>query len=89
MDETMNNSSQTWEDEKMETAVLALLLALRPAQFTSEEMVREVGGGGADYGARDAVERAIERLDSVGLLHRHGEMIVPSRAAQRFYELFE
>jgi hypothetical protein len=75
------------EDTAVEAAVLRQLLALYPAQVTFEELVREVGGEPQDFSRRDAVERAVRDLGAVGLLHRNGELILPSRAALRLDEL--
>jgi hypothetical protein len=87
MAETTNIPSPAREDEKTEAAVLGQLLALHPVQLLFGELVRELSGSGADFAARDSVDRAVDSLDAAGLLHRNGEAIVPSRAALRFYEL--
>ncbi|HET9163614.1 MAG TPA: hypothetical protein VFN89_09270 [Solirubrobacterales bacterium] len=89
MAETTNTPSPAREDEKTEAAVLVHLLALHPIQLALAELVREISGSRPDFAAIDAVDRAVDRLDAVGLLHRNGEMVVPSRAALRFYELFD
>jgi hypothetical protein len=89
MDETTNIPSPAREDERTEAAVLGQLLALHPVQVVLGELVREIAGSRADFVAYDSVDRAVDRLDAVGLLHRSGELILPSRAALRFYELFD
>ncbi|HXR61729.1 MAG TPA: hypothetical protein VN732_10410 [Solirubrobacterales bacterium] len=79
----------TWaEDEKVEAAVLRQLLDLHPARLTLPELTREmtVAGGFAE---RDAVERAVRDLTSVGLVHREIESVAPTRAAVRFSELLD
>jgi hypothetical protein len=80
------------DDATIEAAVLRQLLALYPVQMTVDELVRELAdeeteAGGADFALRDAVERAVRELGAAGLLHRNGEVVVPSRAALRFDEL--
>jgi len=79
------------DDAAIEAAVLRQLLALYPVQMTVDELVRELGegteNGGAEFALRDAVERAVRELGAAGLLHRNGEVVVPSRAALRFDEL--
>ena len=80
----------TWvEDEDVESAVLQQLLDLHPAQLTLEELTREFGARCGDFGARDAVERAVRDLAGAGLLHRGDEFVVPTRAALRFSELLD
>ncbi|HET7418060.1 MAG TPA: hypothetical protein VFJ61_10590 [Solirubrobacterales bacterium] len=82
-------SAITWkEDETVEAAVLRQLLDLHPAQLTLPELTREltVGDGFAE---RDAVERAVRDLSSVGLVHRASEFVAPTRAAVRFSELLD
>lgn len=78
------------EDAKIEAAVLRQLLALHPVQLTLDELVRELGGEEEDgFALRDAVERAVRELGAAGLIHRSGEVVLPSRAALRFEELLE
>jgi len=47
-------------------------------------LVREITSGSADFGEADAIERAVRELTGVGLLHRAGDLAVPSPAALRF-----
>jgi hypothetical protein len=80
------------DDATIEAAVLRQLLALYPVQVTVAEMVRELAGeeageGGVDFALSDAVARAVRELGAVGLLHRNGELLLPSRAALRLEEL--
>lgn len=84
MSEIRNPSA---EDEAIEAAVLRQLLALHPVQLTLDELSREIGGEGADFTSRDAVERAVRELAAAGLVHRNGEVVLPSRAALRLDEL--
>jgi hypothetical protein len=80
----------TWaEDEDVESAVLQQLLDLHPTQLTLAELAREFGARCGDFGAHDAVERAVRDLAGAGLLHRGGEFVVPTRAALRFSELLD
>jgi len=75
------------EDETIEAAVLRQLIALHPVQLTQAELVREVAGEEPDFSARDAVERAVRQLGIVGVVHRNGDLVVPSRVALRIDEL--
>lgn len=79
----------TIEDSTTEAAVLGMLLALHPAQLTRAELSREIAGEDADFAQRDAVERAVRQLAAVGLAHRSGDLVLPSRAALRMDELLE
>jgi hypothetical protein len=75
------------EDAVLEAAVLRQLLALHPIQLTAGELVREIAGGRGDFALQDAVERAVRDLAATGLVHRSGDVVLPSRAALRFEEL--
>lgn len=75
------------DDATTEAAVLRQLLALHPVQLTHEELVREVAGDPGEFAATDAVARAIRELSAAGLVHRIGEVVLPSRAALRFDRL--
>jgi len=75
------------DDAAVEAALLRQLLALHPSQITFGELLREIGAGPEDFAERDAVERAVRDLTAAGLLHRNGDLVLPSRAALRFDEL--
>ena len=77
------------QDTTVEAAILRQLLALHPIQLTLAELVREISGGASDFAATDPVERAVGGLSAAGLIHRSGAMVLPSRAALRFYELLD
>lgn len=87
MDELEERSSTADEDAACEAAVLQQVLVLHPTQVTFDELLREVAETPADFHERDAVERAVRDLVAVGLLHRHGEFVLPTRAAIRFDQL--
>lgn len=84
MNEILNPAA---EDKATEAAVLRQLLTLYPVQVTLKELKREISGEEEDFAARDAVERAVRELTAAGLVHRHGVIVLPSRAALRFDEL--
>jgi hypothetical protein len=69
------------EDAAIRAAVLALLLDQHPAQLTLAELAREVAADPGDFAQRDAIARAVRDLVGAGLLHRHGEFAIPTRAA--------
>lgn len=76
------------EDQAIEAAVLRQLLALYPVQLTLKELTRDLTGEDGDFASKDAVARAVRELTAAGLVHRHGEVVLPSRAALRLDELF-
>jgi hypothetical protein len=75
------------EDALVEAAVLRQVLLLHPTQVTLEELIREIAADPDAFAERDAIERAVRDLTRAGLLHRSGDLILPSRAALRFDEL--
>jgi hypothetical protein len=77
------------DDATIEEAVLRQLLALHPIQLTLAELIREIAGESTDFAQVDAVRRAVRQLTAAGLVNRSGDVVLPSRAALRFYELFE
>ena len=89
MEEMHETRSPNAQDTTVEAAVLRQLLALHPVQLTVGELSREIGGEAADFAQIDAVERAIDQLSLAGLLHVNGNVVLPSRAALRFYELLD
>ncbi len=82
------NRTNEGEDARVESALLQRVLDLHPARVTAAELVRDLAGEDADFGARDAVERAIRELIGAGLLHRADDgLVTPTRAALHFGEL--
>ena len=68
-------------DERVERAVLSLLLADGPPDGqTVERLIEQIGD-------RSATLRALDSLRAVGLAERHGERARPTSAARRFDEL--
>lgn len=87
MAETDDIRAPAAADAGAEAAILRLLLALQPAALTVGELQLEVAGEGHDFVRRDEFERALRDLAAAGLLHRRGDLVLPSRAAQRFDQL--
>ncbi len=75
------------EDRLVQRAVLTLTLAEHPAQLTLDDLGRELSDEPGDFAQRDAIERAVRDLVGVGLLHRHDEFVLPTRAATYFDRL--
>jgi hypothetical protein len=76
------------EDQIIQSALLANVIAQHPTQLTVLELVTEMAADPEDFGRRDAIERAIRDLAGAGLLHRHGPFVLPSRAALLSDELW-
>lgn len=68
------------EDAAVQSAVLSLILSEHPALLAASEVERE-------FGADDAVERAVRDLSGAGLLRREGASVLPTRAALHFDRL--
>lgn len=79
--ESRNVPTTEREDAAIQRAALALLLDHHPAQLTLAELVREIAEDPADFAQRDAIDRAVRDLLGAGLLHRHGDFAIPTRAA--------
>jgi hypothetical protein len=80
-------SSPAEEDAKSQGTVLALILTEYRGPIAIAEIVRELSSGSEDFAARDAAERAVRDLVGVGLLHRQGIFVLPTRAALRFEQI--
>jgi hypothetical protein len=89
MDETDDSWTPAAEDAATESAVLHQVLAFHPVLVTPGELVREIGGESPSFAIRDGIERAVRDLTGAGLLHGHGDLIAPTRAALRFNELLD
>ncbi len=89
MEERDDSRTTVAADSATESAVLQQVLDFHPTQVTLEELVREVGGESAEFAERDAVDRAVRDLGGAGLLRRHGDLVLPTRAALRFNELLD
>lgn len=75
-------------DEKDQRAVLNLVLDRHPVQLTIEELIRDLAQGReVDFTDTDPVERAVEALAGVGLLHRTDGSVRPTLAAVHFHNL--
>ncbi len=68
------------EDAQAQAAILTLVLSEHPTPLTLADVEREIAPD-QDFAGRDAVARAVRDLVAVGLLHRHGDLVLPTRAA--------
>ena len=78
-----NPVSPAGEDAQAQAAVLTLVLTESPTPLTLADIEREVAPE-QDFAGRDAVARAVRDLVAVGLLHRQGNLVLPTRAALHF-----
>jgi hypothetical protein len=77
------------EDRRAQTWVLIHVIEVFPGLSHEADLLRELTGDSRDFAERDRIERAIEDLIGVGLLHRYDELLIPTRAAMRAYEVLE
>ena len=62
------------DDEKVQRAILALVLASHPMHRTMAEISREIGN-------KESVERAVRKLSDHGLVRLHGQTLLLTDAA--------
>ena len=83
------------EDRVFQVAVFLAALDSIPVQVTVSELIREIAIDPDDFATRDGIERAVQDLAGIGLLHRHDfrnrpdTLVMPTRAALRAYVLLE
>ena len=78
---------QPGEEDRVEQAVLAILLEVHPAHLSVDELRREITDRPEDFAACDCVDNAVRDLVAAGLVHRHGPFLFATRAAVRFDDL--
>ena len=69
--------------------VLREVLDLYPETLTLDELVRELTVDSVEFQERDRVQRAVRDLIAGGLIHRVGDLVLPTRAAVKSHELSE
>lgn len=76
-------------DDRDQEAILAHLIAEHPEQLTITELTREMKRPDEEEAPTpDWIHRGVRDLVALGLLHRCGDTIRPTRAALRFNYLF-
>ena len=75
------------QDIKDRARVLREVLDLYPETQTLDELVRELTIDSVEFEERDRVQRAVRDLIAGGLIHRVGDLVLPTRAAVNFHEL--
>ena len=71
----------------LERAAVEAVVDLHPIQLTLTELVRELTDTPDDFASRDRIEIAVQQLARAGLLHRHGQFVLPTRALLRAIDL--
>ena len=78
------------DDDRAQASVLREVLWMHPEPITLAELTREMTVASDKFGDRDRIERAVRDLIAGGLLYkRDDDFVIPTRAAVRFYTLFE
>jgi hypothetical protein len=81
------NRGRDADPDDVQRAVVEKVVDLHPVQLTLAELVRELTDTPDDFASRDRIEIAVQQLAQAGLLHRHGEFVLPSRTLVRCLEL--
>jgi len=76
-------------DAREECRVLREVLSIYPESLTLEELTRELTSGSPELSDKDAVHVAVLELVGCGLLHRQGDLVLPTRPAVIFHALAE
>jgi hypothetical protein len=76
------------QEAREERRVLREVLDYYPNSFTLEELVRELSVGVPDFSDEDA-RNAVRDLTGCGLLHRLGDLVLPTRPAVVYYALLQ
>jgi hypothetical protein len=77
------------QDAREECRVLREVLSDYPETLTLEELVRVLTSGSPAFSDEDAVRVAVVELIAAGLLRRHGDYVLPTRAAVVFCALMQ
>lgn len=70
-------------------SLLVHLIIEHPIQLTEDDLIRELASDPDSFGPRDRVQQAIRDLAKVGLVHRNGPFVLPTRAALYAADLYE
>lgn len=74
-------------DARDQAEVLREVLLIYPESMTLDELVRYLTVASKEFGEHDRVQRAVTELTAGGLLHRVGELVLPTRPAVLFHAL--
>jgi hypothetical protein len=79
----------TEQEAREECRVLREVLSIYPESLTLEELTRELTSGSPELSDKDAIHVAVLELIGCGLLHRLGDLVLPTRPAVIFHALAE
>lgn len=74
-------------DARDQAEVLREVLGIYPETLTLDELVRELTVASTEFTEHDRIRRAVRVLTAGGLLHRIGDLVLPTRAAVNFHDL--
>lgn len=67
--------------------VLREVLSIYPEAMTLDELVRDLTVASTKFSEQDRIQRAVRDLTAGGLIHRCGDLVLPTRAAVNFNAL--
>lgn len=74
-------------DARDQAEVLREVLGIYPETLTLDELIRELTVASSEFTEHDRIRRAVRVLTAGGLLHRIGDLVLPTRAAVNFHDL--
>jgi hypothetical protein len=77
----------TAQDRHDQRRVLREVLFQRPETLTVDELVRELTIDSTEFSEQDRIRRAVRDLIAGGLLHKVGDLVLPTRAAALYHSL--
>lgn len=83
-DEGAGSITNDAQDARDQAQVLREVLDLYPATLTLDELVRELTVASPEFTEHDRIKRAVRDLTAGGLIHRIGDLVLPTRAAVNF-----
>jgi hypothetical protein len=75
------------QDGRNRAEVIREVLGIYPETMTLDELIRELTVASAEFSEQDRIQRAVRDLIAGGLLHRNGDVVLPTRAAVNFNAL--
>lgn len=74
-------------DARDQSEVLREVLLIYPEAMTLDELIRWLTVASTEFSELDRVQRAVRELIAGGLLHRIGDLVLPTKAAVSFHAL--